>query len=362
MKKEEILREEVLKVPVYKTEDLLYRMMERKAVKLDLNENLGIEENFLRELLVSAFEDVDVRLYPPPHGMLAVRAISKFYGFSEDMVAVGNGSDELLDSIAKTFVRKESNVLIVEPTFPIYEFAVKLYGGNTIKIFLEPNFELNVEKILEWNGKASLLFLCSPNNPTGNQFRKEYVKALLEGFDGLIVVDEAYVEFAKYSVSEWTKNFDNVIVLRTFSKAFGLAGIRAGFAVSNPPIIKYLRRVVHPFHLNTLTQKIVASALQNWKYFKEKIDYIVKEREWLFKELKAIEGVTPYPSDANFILFRIAKKGLASSAVARKLLDRKIFVKDRGMFPLLENCIRVTVGTREMNRIFIDNLREVLKE
>jgi histidinol-phosphate aminotransferase len=361
MKKEEILRKEVLKLPVYKTEDLLYRIKEKEAVKLDLNENLVVEENFVRNLLALTSKDVDLRLYPLPHGMWAVQAISKFYGFSEEMIAVGNGSDELLDLIAKTFVKNKANVLIVEPTFPIYAFFVKLYGGNTTKVFLEPNFELNVEKILEWNGKASLLFLCSPNNPTGNQFKMEDVKTLLEEFDGLVVVDEAYVEFAKYSVLECTRNFDNLIVLRTFSKAFGLAGIRAGFAVSNPSIIKYLKRVVHPFHLNTLTQKIIALALQNWVYFKEKIDYTIKEREWLFDRLRKMEGIKPYPSDANFILFKITKKGLTSSAVKEKLLKRKIFVKDRGMFPLLENCIRVTVGTREMNEFFVDNLREVLK-
>lgn len=361
MKKKEILRKEVPKLPIYKTEDLAYRIKQEEAVKLDFNENFWVEESFVKNLLTSVSKDVDLRLYPPPHGMWAVQAISKFYGFNEEMIAVGNGSDEILDLIAKAFVKSKAKVLIVEPTFPIYEFFVKLYGGKTVQVFLKPNFELNVGKILEWNERASLLILCSPNNPTGNQFKKENVKALLEEFKGLIVVDEAYAEFAKYSVLEWTKNFDNLIVLRTFSKAFGLAGFRAGFAVSNPLIIKYLRHVVHPFHLNIVTQKIIALALQNWAYFKERIDYAIKEREWLFNKLREIEGIMSYPSDANFILFKITKQGLTSSTVAEKLLERKTFVKDRGMFPLLENCIRVTVGTREMNEIFVDNLRKVLK-
>lgn len=361
MKSEEILREEVLKLPIYKTEDFTFRIKEEDAVKLDLNENLWVEEKFVKNLLISAFKDVDPRFYPPSRGMLAVQAISKFYGIDEEMVIAGNGSDEILDLIAKTFVKSKANVVIVEPTFPLYEFFVKLYGGNNVQVFLEPNFELNVEKILEWNGRTSMLIFSSPNNPTGNQFLKENVKILLEEFKGLVVVDEAYADFAKYSVLEWTKNFDNLIVLRTFSKAFGLAGIRAGFAVSNPSIIKYLRSVVSPFNLNAVTQKVIALALQNWAYFKERIVCAIKEREWLFNRLSEIEGVTPYPSDANFVLFKITKEGLTSSAVSEKLLERKIFVKDRGMFPLLENCIRVTVGTREMNSFFIDNLEEVLE-
>jgi histidinol-phosphate aminotransferase len=361
MKSEEILREEILKLPFYKTENFMSRIEIEEAVKLDLNENLWVEENFVKNLLASASKEVDPRLYPPPRGMLAVQAISDFYGLDEEMVIVGNGSDEILDLIAKTFVRSKANVLIVEPTFPLYKFSVELYGGNSVPVFLKPNFKLNVEKILEWNRQASMLVLCSPNNPTGNQFRKEDVKSLLEEFKGLIVVDEAYADFAEYSVLEWVKNFDNLIVLRTFSKAFGLAGIRAGFAVSNPSIIKYLRQIISPFNLNAVTQRVIALALQNWDYFKERIACAVKEREWLLNRLGEIEGVKPYPSDANFILFKIVKESLTSSAISKKLLERKVFVKDRGMFPLLENCIRVTVGTREMNSFFIDSLEEILE-
>ena len=197
MKKEKILREGVLKLPIYKTEDFTPKIKEKGAVKLDLNENFWVEEKFIKNLLASASKKLDLRFYPPPRGMLAVQAISNFYRIDEEAVIVGNGSDEILDLIAKTFVKSKAKVLTVEPTFPLYEFFVELYGGSKVQVFLEPNFELNMEKILEWNGKAPLLILCSPNNPTGNQFPKEDVKALLEGFKGLIIVDEAHAEFAK---------------------------------------------------------------------------------------------------------------------------------------------------------------------
>jgi histidinol-phosphate aminotransferase len=361
MKIEKFLRKEVLEIPVYEAEYLTSEIEDEDLVKLDLNENLVIEANFMKNLLTSACKDVDTRLYPPPRGMLAVKAISKFYGLDEEMVIVGNGSDELLDLIAKAFVKRGTGVLIVEPTFPFYDFFVKLYGGEKTEVLLEPDFELNIEKILELGKKASLLILCSPNNPTGNQFKEDGVKALLEEFKGIIIIDEAYAEFARYSVLKWIKKFDNLIVLRTFSKAFGLAGMRAGFAVSNSSITEYLGRVMLPFNMDAVAQKMITVALENWTYFKERITQIIEERERLFKKLKEIDGVTPFPSDASFILFKITKKGLTSSAVKAKMQERKVLVKDRGMLPLLDNCIRVSVGTRKMNEVFIQKLKEVLE-
>jgi histidinol-phosphate aminotransferase len=362
LKIEKLLRKEILEVPVYEAEYRTSEVKDEDLVKLDLNENLVIKADFVKNLLASICKEVDPRLYPPPRSVLAVNAISKFYEIDEKMVIAGNGSDELLDLIFKAFVKCGTKVLIVEPTFPFYTFFVKLYGGEKIEVPLKPDFELNVEKILEMQKGASMLIFCSPNNPTGNQFKEENVKALLEEFKGLIVIDEAYADFAKYSVLKWAKEFDNLIILRSFSKAFGLAGIRAGFAVSNPSITEPLRRITLPFNVNTVTQKMVALALENWTSFKEQINQIIKEREWLLQKLKEIDGVTPFPSDANFILFKITKNGLASSVVKEKLRERKVLVKDRGMLPLLNNCIRASVGTRKMNETFIQKLKEVLEE
>ncbi|MEM3640474.1 MAG: histidinol-phosphate transaminase [Candidatus Bathyarchaeia archaeon] len=362
MKNRKLLRKEVLKIPVYETEYFTAEIGGEDFVKLDLNENLVIEANFMKSLLTSACKDIDPRFYPPARGMLALKAISKFYGLDEEMIIIGNGSDELLDLLAKAFIKNKTKVLIVEPTFPFYDFFVKLYGGDKIEVLLKPDFEPDVGKILELQKKASILILCSPNNPTGNQFKEDNVKALLEEFKGLIVIDEAYVEFAKYSVLGWIKKFDNLIVLRTFSKAFGLAGIRAGLAVSSPSIIEYLRRVALPFNMGIVAQKMIALALENWSYFKEQINQIIQEREWLFKKLNEINGVKPFPSDASFILLKVTKKGLKSSTVKERLQKRKVLVKDRGMLPLLDNCLRVSIGTRKMNEAFVQRLKEVLEE
>jgi len=177
-----------------------------------------------------------------------------------------------------------------------------------------------------------------------------------------VVVDEAYADFAPYSVLNWIKDYDNLAVLRSFSKAFGLAGLRLGYLVSNRSIVKYVQRVVGPFNVNSVTQRTIALALEKWSYFEQQIKFVVDEREWLMKNLRQLDGVSPYPSDANFILFKVTKENLTSAIVTERLENRNVLVKDRGHLPLLENCIRVTVGTRNMNETFLSALKASLEE
>ncbi len=363
MKIEKLVRKEIYELPSYDAESVFPEKLDEKIIKLDLNENPAIPSDVVKKLLLKACEEADVRRYPPPHGAVAVQAISESYGFDKSEVVVGNGSDQLLELIMKTFLREQTRVLVVEPTFPLYTYFTQLYGGKKAKVSLRPDFSLDTDAVLEESGeKPSLLFVCSPNNPTGNQFKENDVKKVVQQFNGLVVVDEAYVDFARYSVTDWMEEFDNLIVLRTFSKAFGLAGVRLGFAVSNQSVIKYIEQVTPPFNVNIIAQRVVALALQNLNYFKQRIKYIVRERERLRNVLAETDGVVPFPSDANFVLFRIIKKGISSSTVRDKLRSRNVLVKDKGYAPLLQNCIRVTVGTREMNDAFVSALKEVLEE
>jgi histidinol-phosphate aminotransferase len=245
----------------------------------------------------------------------------------------------------------------------MYNYFTQLYGGRKVTALLRPNFELDIDAILKKIGKETrLLILCSPNNPTGNQLKKEDIKKVLQEFNGVVVVDEAYVDFAGYTVIDWVRNFDNLVVLRTFSKAFGLAGIRFGFFVSNRSIVEYVKKVTSPFNVSIVTQRLIALALKNWNYFKERIQYVINEREWLRNNLAKIDGITPYSSDANFILFKVTKNLLTSSTVTKRLENRNVLVKDRGDLPLLKSCIRVTVGTRDMNETFLSALKEALEE
>jgi histidinol-phosphate aminotransferase len=363
MKIKKLVQEEVRSLSSYEVKTILEQKPDEKIVKLNLNENFAVPTKLIEKLLLDACQSVDVRAYPPPRGCLAVKAISDFLGLSTSEVSVANGADEIMDLLMKVFIRKGSKVMVAEPTFPMYTFFAELYGGKKVSVMLKRDFSLDVDALLKKADKDTrLLFVCSPNNPTGNQFRESDIKQLLEEFKGVVVVDEAYVDFASSSVINWVKEYDNLAVLRSFSKAFGLAGLRLGYLVSSKHVVKYVQRVVGPFNVNSVTQQAIVLALQNWSRFKEGLDIVVKEREWLMKNLKQIDGVKPYPSDANFILFKVTKDKLSSVALTERMENRNVLVKDRGHLPLLENCIRVTVGTRNMNEAFVSALKKSLEE
>jgi len=363
MKINDLVQKEVRDLSCYEVKTILGQKNQEKIVKMNLNENFAMPNETIKKLLLDACRSIDVRAYPPPRGSLAIKAISSFLGFSESEVSVANGADEIMDLLMKVFVRKDSKVMVVEPSFPMYTFFAQLYGGSTVPVMLKSDFSLDVDTVLNKADKDTrLLFVCSPNNPTGNQFREADIKRLLQEFNGVVVVDEAYADFASGSVLNWVRDYDNLAVLRSFSKAFGLAGLRLGYLVSNKSIVEYVQRVVGPFNVNSVTQQTIALALEKWSYFKEQINFVVNEREWLMKNLTQLDGVNPYPSDANFILFKVTKENLTSAIVTERLENRNVLVKDRGHLPLLENCIRVTVGTRNMNETFLSALKETLEE
>jgi len=363
MKIKELVQKEVRDLSCYEVKTILGQKTKEKIVKMNLNENFAMPTETIEKLLLDACRTIDVRAYPPPRGSLAIKAISSFLGFSESEISVANGADEIMDLLMKVFIRKGSKVMVVEPSFPMYTFFAQLYGGSTVPVMLRPDFRLDVDAVLKKADKDTrLLFVCSPNNPTGNQFREADIKRLLQEFKGVVVVDEAYADFAPYSVINWVRDYDNLVVLRSFSKAFGLAGLRLGYLVSNASIVEYVQRVVGPFNVNSVTQQTIALALEKWSYFEKQINWVVNEREWLMNNLRQIDGVTPYPSDANFILFKVTKANLASAIVTERMENRNVLVKDRGHLPLLENCIRVTVGTRNMNETFLSALKASLEE
>ena len=363
MKIKKLVQKEVKDLSSYEVKTVLDQKSDRKVVKMNLNENFAMSRKAAEKLLLDACRSIDVRAYPPARGSLAAKAIADFLGLSESEVCVANGADEVMDLLMKVFVRRGSKVMVIEPAFPMYTFFAQLYGGSTVAVMLNKDFSLDVDAILKRADKDTrLLFVCSPNNPTGNQFRESDIKRLLNEFEGVVVVDEAYVDFAPCSVIDWTRDYDNLAVLRSFSKAFGLAGLRLGYLVSNKTVVDYVKKVVGPFNVNSVTQQVTALALQKWSYFKEQIDLVVNEREWLMKNLKQIDGVKPYPSAANFILFKVTKDKLSSAKVTERMENRNVLVKDRSHLPLLENCIRVTVGTRNMNEAFLSALKMSLEE
>jgi histidinol-phosphate aminotransferase len=363
MKIKNLVQDEVKDLACYEVKTIVDKKPDDKIVKLNLNENFATPKDAVSKILLEAAKMVDVRAYPPPRGCLASNAIADFLKVSPSEVAVANGADEIMDLLMKVFIRRGSKIMVAEPSFPMYTFFAELYGGKKVGVMLNKDYSLNIDKILKKADKNTrLLFVCSPNNPTGNQFKESAIKTLLDEFKGVVVVDEAYVDFASSSVIDWIRDYDNLAVLRSFSKAFGLAGLRLGYVVSSKHVVKYVQRVVGPFNVNSVTQQAIVLALQKWSYFKKQIDSVVQEREWVMEKLKQTDGIKPYPSAANFILFKVTKSGLSSAALAERIEKRNVLVKDRGHLPMLENTIRVTVGTRDMNEKFVDALTQSMEE
>lgn len=327
-------------------------------VRMGLNENMLVNKFFSDTILAEATKRVDAREYPPPKGWTAARTIAESMGIWEDEVLIGNGSDEVLDLIAKVFLSSEGReAIVVDPTFEMYKFYTSIAGGRTKQVLATGDFDLSAESVLSAvDDSTKVIFICSPNNPTGKQFNRDEILRIVEESGRVIVLDEAYADFAPYSLSGECTEYENLLVLRTFSKAFGMAGLRAGYCLGNARLLEWLKAAQSPFSVNSIAQEMVRLVLENKKVYESFIRQVVEERNYLTAELEMLSGVDPYESDANFILFRLPK-GIDSGEVVRRLGECGLDVRDRGSLPLLENCVRVTVSTRENNLKFIEMLR-----
>lgn len=339
-----------------------YEVQERKAqamevYKLDANENLVLDENWIRSLIKEAVEKVDVRLYPPIYASKAVEAVAEFLRISKKNVIVDNGSDSIIDLIAKCFVGQR-RALIVEPTFEMYRFYVEALGGVAESLYVNEDFTIDVDKLLKKAKGAKAVFLASPNNPTGTQHPRDVVETIAEEFDGIVVVDEAYADFGDFSLWDLPLRYDNVIVLRSFSKVAGLAGLRIGYAVVSEKVYSFISRLQSPYSVNSLAQEVLQLVLSKWDFVKKAIEEIKIERDFVIRELMSINGIKPYCSKANFVLFRV--NAMSSKELAEKLAFMGFYVRERSVKPLLENCIRVTVGPKSVNRLFLHALRSLL--
>jgi histidinol-phosphate aminotransferase len=339
-----------------------YEVKERRTFatevyKLDANENLVLDENWIRGLVREAVGKVDVRLYPPMYASKAVEAIASFLGVSERNIIVENGSDSIIDLVVRCFVG-QGRAVILEPTFEMYRFYVEALGGVAESFYMDEDFTIDVEGLLKRAEGAKAIFMASPNNPTGTQQPREVVEALAEGFDGLLVVDEAYADFGDFSLWDLPFKYENVVVLRSFSKVAGLAGLRIGYAVVSERVHGFISRLQSPYSVNSIAQEVVRLVLNRWDEVKRAIDVVKAERDFVIRELASTKGVRPYDSKANFVLFRVEAMG--SKELVEKLEAMGFYVRERSAKPLLENCIRVTVGPRRVNELFVKALRKAL--
>jgi len=326
----------------------------RGAINLASNESpLGPSPGVIKAVRREAAR---VGLYPDPSCKRLKLAIARYLGVGVENVAVGNGSDELVDLACKVFMDPGDRVLIPLPTFSIYELACRANGG--VPSFLElRNFEWDSQRLAKGLRRCRLTFLGRPNNPTGNGISLAGLRSLLaEG--RLVIVDEAYAEFAGSSVSREAARRKNLLVLRTFSKAFGLAGLRVGYAVGNPELISALERVRAPFNVNSLAQAAAVAALEDRRYLRKVIALVRKGRAFLKRKLTAL-GARVLPSDANFLMANVSVLGTGAPELCEFLAKRGIMIRDLSKFRGAgREWVRITVGTPEQNEALIKAIKQ----
>ncbi len=299
-----------------------------------------------------------VNRYPDPHQNKLKTLLSQIKNIPVQNMLLGNGSDEVLDLLFRMFCEPHvDNVIILPPTYGMYEVLANLNAIETIKVPLTINFQPEIDSILNIsNSKSKILFLCSPNNPTGNSFSNVAVENLLKTFGGIVVIDEAYIDFS--NSSSWLNRlneFPNLIITQTLSKAYGMAGIRLGICYASEEIISTLNTIKPPYNVNELTQKKAIANLKKIDIVKNQIAEILKERTDLINELIKINFISKiYPSDANFILIKVDDANKRYD----QLISKGIVIRNRTNQHGCANCLRITVGTSLEN----EQLLKVLKE
>lgn len=327
-------------------------------IKLNFNENFFMNRNKQTELIKDLANEIDLRLYPEDEEIKLREKLTTYIGAPKNCIVVGNASDELVDRIVRLFMIRDEIALSYSPTFAIPRLCVNREKGEYVAVPLLSNLQLNVEGLLsKFSNKTRLLYICSPNNPTSNQFKTEDVENLAKAFPGIVILDEAYGEFADYSFVPRLNEFKNMIILRTFSKAFGLAALRLGYAVTNPEIAKILtEKAPLPYPVSSFTLRMGCKMLENIQLMKESVKQLKRERKNLIEALNRIRGVEAFDSQANFLLVNTQKP---CDEVNNKLLRQGIMLKKLGKILQYDNCFRVTVGLPQMNAKLIEALKQI---
>jgi histidinol-phosphate aminotransferase len=332
-----------------------------EIIKLNFNESLFVSKAKLSALIKEVADEIDLRLYPEAEEVKLREKLTGYIKVPKDNLVVGNASDELIDRIARLFIERGDSVVSFSPTFAIPRICVKRQEGEWLTVPLLSNLQLDVKKMLaKFSEKTRLLYLCSPNNPTAIQFSQEDVETLAKAFPGIVVLDEAYCEFADYSFVPRLYEFENMIILRTFSKAFGLAALRLGYAVTNPELAKILtEKSPLPYPVSAFTIRMGCKMLENVDLMRKSVEQVKIERRKLIKELNKIDGIEAFDSQANFLLLNSRK---SADEVHEKLLKRGIMLKKWGKLLKYNNCFRVTVGLPEMNAKLVEALKQIQGE
>ena len=341
---EKLTRPSILALKPYSSARDEFKDFDMDMIFLDANEN--------------PFEN-GLNRYPDPQQNKVKILLSERKKIPIKNILLGNGSDEVLDLIFRAFCEpNQDNVIVLPPTYGMYEVLANINSVETIKINLDNDFQPKVQEILKSsNDNSKILFLCSPNNPSGNSFTTNEVEKLLNNFNGLVVIDEAYIDFSEQE--SWLnrlEEFPNLIITQTLSKAYGMAGIRLGICYASEKIISTLNKIKPPYNINELTQQKAIERLFNIIEVSQEIKSIKEERNRLISELQNINFILKiFPTDANFVLVKV------DNATKRydQLIKKGIVVRNRTNQPLCENCLRLTVGITSENKKLINALKEI---
>lgn len=321
-------------------------------IKLNANESpFNMPDKVKDNIIKWIKEKENLNIYPDTDCTELRIELAKFWNVQKQNIICGVGSDQMIDYICKAFLEVDDIVLVPSPSFSMYTLTAKLNKAKVINIAFDDNFEYNTDYIIQLCNKYNpkLLFICTPNNPTGKSINIEDIKKILNNTKCPVILDEAYAEFNDKTMIPFINDYKNIIILRTFSKAYSLAGIRVGYAVANEDAINCIEIVKTPYNLNTLSQKIAIEVLKNVEIYKERIDYLKSERDWLFDKLKAIDYIKAYSSDANFIYVE------SKIDIAKKLLNSGILIRAFNKQDDLYR-FRISIGTRQQNEELIKNL------
>ena len=340
-----LVRNNVKKMSSYSSaRDDFKKENEKKLIYLDANE--------------SPFDN-GINRYPDNKHTELKKVVSYIKNVNINQVVFGNGTDEILDLIVRVFCKpSEDKIITLPPTYGMYDVIAKTNGVENIEIPLKSDFSIDKNEILKLSSKKTkILFLCSPNNPTGNSFDTNDLTDLIKSFNGVVVVDEAYIDFSsKQSLISLIEDNNNLIITQTMSKAYGMAGIRLGMGFSNEKIINYLNKIKPPYNINVLTERKALEELYKIDEIEKNISIVLDQRNLLVSCLEKLDFVEKiYKSDANFLLVKVDNADLRYN----QLLENGIVVRNRSNQPLCQNCLRITIGTKNENTSLIKTLNEL---
>jgi len=349
---DKITRENIKKLVPYSSARDEYKGKE--GIFLDANEN-----SFGAPIATGNKYDANLNRYPDPLQLQVKEKLSKIKGLPMQNIFLGNGSDEAIDILFRAFCNPgKDNIIVCPPTYGMYEVSANINDVAVKKIPLtKDEFQLDLNSILNAiDSQTKLIFICCPNNPTGNAVSWSSIKTILEKFDGIVILDEAYINFASYrSLIPELLNYPNLVILQTLSKAWGLAGLRVGMAFASEPIIDLFNKIKPPYNINVVSQQIALDALNNIDKVNNWIKEIVTERQNLKVEIEKLSFVLKvYPSEANFLLV----KTIDANKVYHYLESKEIIVRNRNSVTLCEGCIRITIGTLDENKSLINALKQ----